>query len=111
MPKVLNSRNNKNGVYVGRKKYGMHYGNPFTHLEKALCNGLAAVLVDSRDESITAFVRWLAKTDYLDIEPGRRDWIISHVHKLKGHDLRCWCAPQSCHADVLMGLANGSSKT
>jgi hypothetical protein len=28
------------------------------------------------------------------------------LHELRGKDLLCWCAPGSCHADVLVELAN-----
>jgi hypothetical protein len=31
--------------------------------------------------------------------------------ELSGKDLACWCAPgQSCHADVLLKIANGGSQ-
>jgi hypothetical protein len=26
--------------------------------------------------------------------------------ELRGKDLVCWCAPDACHADVLLELAN-----
>ena len=26
--------------------------------------------------------------------------------ELKGKDLVCWCAPKSCHADILLEIAN-----
>ena len=29
---------------------------------------------------------------------------------LKGFDLVCWCAPQACHGDILLSLANGEGK-
>ena len=29
-----------------------------------------------------------------------------YLKPLRGKDLVCWCAPESCHADVLMRLAN-----
>jgi len=35
----------------------------------------------------------------LTIQP---DWLLP----LKGKDLACWCAPQRCHADTLLKLAN-----
>ena len=42
----------------------------------------------------------LAKPDY-----------ISEVRTtLKGKDLVCWCAPEACHADVLLEIANESNK-
>jgi hypothetical protein len=28
------------------------------------------------------------------------------LSELRGKDLICWCAPEACHADVLLELAN-----
>lgn len=39
---------------------------------------------------------------------GRRGLILAEIHRLRGHDLCCWCKPGTpCHADVLMEIANG----
>ena len=27
-------------------------------------------------------------------------------HELAGKDLVCWCSPKSCHADILLEIAN-----
>lgn len=41
-----------------------------------------------------------------------RDWILTQPHllvalpELKGKVLGCWCAPESCHAEVLVEMAN-----
>ena len=40
-----------------------------------------------------------------------KEWITQNklmkdLPKLKGKDLLCWCAPEPCHADVLLVLAN-----
>lgn len=41
------------------------------------------------------------------VEPERRQWILNHLHELRGHDLCCWCPPgEPCHADVLLEIAN-----
>ena len=32
--------------------------------------------------------------------------VLKIKHELKGKDLVCWCAPQPCHADVLLEIAN-----
>lgn len=29
-----------------------------------------------------------------------------HIKELRGQDLACWCAPEPCHADVLLRIAN-----
>jgi hypothetical protein len=41
-----------------------------------------------------------------------RAWIVTQAHlmealgELRGRDLICFCAPQECHGDVLLELAN-----
>jgi hypothetical protein len=41
-----------------------------------------------------------------------RNWLISNkelyaqIEELRGKHLVCWCAPKSCHADVLLTIAN-----
>jgi hypothetical protein len=32
--------------------------------------------------------------------------LINQMHELRGRDLVCWCAPEPCHGDVLLRLAN-----
>ena len=32
--------------------------------------------------------------------------LINQIHELRGRDLVCWCAPEPCHGDVLLRLAN-----
>ena len=36
----------------------------------------------------------------------RRPDLMAALPKLRGKDLVCWCAPDACHADVLLELAN-----
>ena len=58
-------------------------------------------------------------TDYRDWLEGRvaygnlgrdqwpRQYVLDHVHELRGKDLMCWCREGAdCHADVLLRLAN-----
>jgi hypothetical protein len=33
--------------------------------------------------------------------------LIDYIHGLRGRDLVCWCAPEPCHGDLLLWLANG----
>jgi hypothetical protein len=41
-----------------------------------------------------------------------RNWIcdqpdlVAALPELRGRDLACWCAPESCHGQILMELAN-----
>jgi hypothetical protein len=65
------------------------WGNPF-----AIGADLTA------DEAVTLFRDALVE-GYLDVD-------VDDVRReLRGHDLACWCAPgQTCHADVLLEVAN-----
>ena len=65
--------------YVGRPT---KWGNPFVIGKDG-----------TRDMVIAAYRVWLESSG-LDVE------------ELRGKDLVCWCAPERCHADVLLILAN-----
>jgi hypothetical protein len=86
MPRVLNKRHDKipaDAVYVGRPS---KWGNPF----KIGRDG-------TREEVIEKYSTYIQSKIYnsqLNIE------------ELRGRDLVCWCAPQPCHADILIELAN-----
>ncbi len=89
MPRVLNKRVHgipKDAVYVGRPS---PWGNPYSHMEGTL----AKFKVASRDEAVDAYER----------DPGAKKRL---QKALRGKDLVCWCAPQRCHADMLLKYAN-----
>ena len=81
-------------VYVGRPT---RYGNPFSlgrHGDRAQC--------------ISMFRRWLNGDEEMIAVAGKRPPTLDQIrHDLAGRNLRCWCAPEACHADVLLELANG----
>ena len=84
MPRVLNRRLDNippDAVYVGRPS---KWGNPFT------------IGVDGNREKV--IVKYEA---YLRIRPD----LMAALPELRGRDLICWCAPEPCHADVLLRLA------
>lgn len=86
MPRVLNKKIHgipPGAVYVGRPT---KFGNPFPI--NPCC---------SRDDVIARFERYIRSKPAL-VEAAKRE--------LAGKDLVCWCAPQRCHADVLMQIAN-----
>ncbi len=72
----------KDAVYIGRPT---KWGNPF---------------VIGRDGTREDVIRKY------------EDWVITQpqlmyaLHELRGKDLVCFCAPQGCHGDVLIKLAN-----
>jgi hypothetical protein len=85
MPKVLNKRTDlipDNAVYVGRPS---KWGNPFI------------VGRDGDRETVTIL--------YACYLMNRHD-LWNSLSELHGKDLVCWCAPEKCHADVLLLFAN-----
>ena len=90
-PRVLNVRDLHGGViplgavYVGRGR-GSRWGNPFR------------IGADyTRAEAIAQYRRYIAAK----IRTGELD-----IYELRGKNLVCWCSPKSCHAEVLLELAN-----
>lgn len=83
--KVWNCKNNppKDAVYVGRPT---PFGNPI-HLDNEL----------NRDSILEEYEKWLT---------AQPDLIKKVKAELKGKHLSCWCAPRSCHADILLRVAN-----
>lgn len=71
-------------VYVGRPSV---YGNPFP------------IGPDGRDACIARYEEWL-------YEPEQQQLRDRATCELRGRDLVCWCAPDACHADVLLTLVN-----
>lgn len=72
-------------VYVGRPTM---WGNPF---------------VVGRDgtqaECVELYREWINASAQTDLREAARQ-------TLRGMDLVCWCAPNPCHAEVLMEIAN-----
>ena len=80
---VVNKRGGANfDVYVGRPS---KWGNPF-------CEN-----VDGTREEVVAMYE-----EYLK----RRPDLMAALGELKGKRIACWCAPLSCHADVLAEYAD-----
>lgn len=98
MPKVLNARSyskynaetEKNevrlpigAVYVGRPS---KWGNPF---------------IIGKDGTRTEVVE-----KYREYIFGNEELLSEARKTLKGKNLVCWCAPEACHADILLKIAN-----
>lgn len=83
MPKVLNKRDGMpaGAVYVGRPG---KWGNPFQIGRDG-----------DRAEVIRKFTAQFLQSP-----------LVNDLHELRGKDLVCWCAPEACHADLLLFLAN-----
>src|SRR4051812_25173857 len=72
-------------VYVGRPTV---YGNPFLVGRDG-----------TRAEVIALYRRWINEP-----EQARLRKMVTQA--LRNKDLVCWCAPDPCHADVLLEIAN-----
>jgi len=87
MCRVLNKRvvGIPNGAaYIGR---GSSWGNPFVIGRDG-----------DRATVIARYERWLADQHHL----------LRALDELRGRDLVCFCAPQPCHGDILIRLANAT---
>lgn len=80
---VLNKRISSRGVYIGRPS---KWGNPFVIGPDG-----------TREDVVRKFEEYLMLNPVL-IEAAKRE--------LKGKDLVCFCAPLSCHGDILSRIAN-----
>jgi hypothetical protein len=93
MPRALNYRTvglPAGAVYIGRvmPRYrlpGSKWGNPFRRGRDG-----------TRAEVIELYRAWLCDQPAL----------MAALPELHGRDLVCWCAPEPCHGDVLLRLAN-----
>lgn len=75
-------------VYVGRGR-GSKFGNPFEMPRDG-----------SREEVIQKYEAWLLHCDENSLIP--MGLTFDDLISLSGKDLVCWCAPEACHADVLL---------
>ena len=85
-PRVLNKHNHgipRGAVYIGR---GSFYGNPFEIGRDG-----------TREEVISKYIEWFSK----DIERINKAKL-----ELRDTNLVCYCAPEKCHGDFLLKLAN-----
>ena len=71
-------------VYIGR---GSKWGNPF-RIDRD----------GDRGAVIAKYERWLADQHHL----------LRALDELAGRDLVCFCAPRSCHGDLLLRLASAT---
>lgn len=82
MGKVVHCKREQYDVYIGRPS---KWGNPFTIGRDG-----------TREEVIAKYKEWVLYNADL----------MGDLITLKGKVLGCWCAPQACHGDVLVELAN-----
>ena len=95
-PLVVHCKRAPYDIYIGRPS---EWGNPFTHIADR--KTLAEFIVATREEAVAKYEEWLMTQPQL----------LAKLHKLKGRVLGCWCAPLSCHGDILARLSNGTDDT
>lgn len=86
MPKLYNKRDvnvPKDAVYIGRPSV---YGNPYIVNRDG-----------TREEVCALYESWVKNFPEL-LDAIRKN--------LRGKDLVCWCAPERCHGELLLRLAN-----
>lgn len=61
----------------------------------------------TQEQAVGAFRIWLTTDGVTAGIPERKQWMLEHLHELRGKNLACWCKKgTACHADVLIELAN-----
>lgn len=90
MPRVLNKHRDgipQGAVYIGRPS---KWGNPFVMSEYG-----------SREAVVRAYRQYLWNNKTL----------MAQLHELRGKDLVCYCAPRSCHGDVLLAAVEWDERS
>ena len=100
MPRVLNAHSRgwtadtlpPNSVYVGRSTWPIRISSKWRNRFKVPRGATR----EEVEEIVARYRAWLLQQPEL----------IAALPELRGQDLICWCAPDPCHADVLLDLAN-----
>jgi len=82
MANVVHCKRQPYDVYIGRPS---RWGNPFEIGKDG-----------TREEVIEKYRAWIVEQPEL----------MAALPELRGKVLGCWCAPKSCHGDILVELAN-----
>ena len=80
--RVVHCKREAFDLYIGRPG---KWGNPFVIGRDG-----------TRDEVVAKYRAWVV----------RQPALMAALPELRGKHLVCWCAPQRCHAEVLIDLAN-----
>jgi hypothetical protein len=93
--KVVNINKEKYDVLICRPSI---WGNPFTHIKNKKTN--AKFIVNTRKEAIQKYSEWILTQPHL----------LQQLNTLKGKKLGCYCAPKSCHGDILVKMLEDLDK-
>lgn len=97
---VINKNHFKNkplpagAIFIGRPS---PFGNPFTHLK----NTNAPCEVETRDEAVRRYAYWLAESAEAETARQMVKELAQKVFMGETIHLLCYCAPQSCHGNIL----------
>ncbi len=87
-----------NNVYVGRAGVVFVDKVRFPKEASKFCNPFKVGKDGTREEVISKFREHMAAKLKGDPE------LVKELVAMKGKNLGCWCAPEPCHADVLLDL-------
>jgi hypothetical protein len=87
---------------------GMIWGNPFavhpTHPPGKRWPTAGIISVPTIEDAVECFRDMMSTPS---VPPSRGHTMRARLHELRGKNLACWCAlDASCHADVLLEIAN-----
>lgn len=85
-------------VYVGRRGIVFVDGERFPKSDSIWANPYKITATQDRTAVLTAYETYIR--DRLSKEPE----LCEKLKALKGKTLGCWCAPEACHADILLRL-------
>jgi hypothetical protein len=104
---VVHCKRAKFDVYIGRGR-GSKWGNPYKLTDYKFANpdGSPAPF-----DEVTAREMCLRDFEHA-LHVGMLDFSVEDVRReLRGKVLACWCAPKSCHGDVLARIANPAGES
>jgi hypothetical protein len=87
----------ENNVYVGRKGIVFIDGERFPKENSIFANPYKISGNDTREIVISKYRTYI-------VDKIKDDRFKTELMKLKGKNLGCWCAPEMCHANVLVYL-------
>lgn len=86
-------------VYVGRKGVVFIEGKRFPTKDSPFCNPFKIGRDGETREDVLRMYR-----KYIVSELNSNEELVKQLLNMEGKNLGCWCAPEPCHADVLLEL-------
>ncbi len=94
----------KNNVYVGRAGVVFIDKQRFPKVASPFANPFKISKDCTREQVVEKYRAYITERLNGDAE------LLAELLALKGKNLGCWCAPELCHADVLLELIDFYSK-